>query len=106
MKTHKEIDQRSLFLAQEIVKKIERDPDHAAIKKARNICLRWKEKGQQGAVDEWLELLQQPWEQIRAVLLDTTEKGKRLRQSSPFCGVLSAQDRWELYRKFNENETA
>jgi len=31
--------------------------------------------------------------------LSDTEDGRRLRQSSPFCSVLTVRERWALYRK-------
>lgn len=36
---------------------------------------------------------------VRCVLLADNEEGRRLRQSSPFCSVLTARERWTLYRK-------
>jgi hypothetical protein len=32
-------------------------------------------------------------------LLDPSERGVQLRQNSPFCGILTAQERWAFYRK-------
>jgi hypothetical protein len=29
-----------------------------------------------------------------------------LRQSSPFCGVLSVRERWDIYRRFNHEPKA
>jgi hypothetical protein len=50
-------------------------------------------------VAEWDRILEQEWEAIRLLLLDPGEKGRRLRQSNPFCGVLSPRERWEIYRR-------
>jgi len=36
---------------------------------------------------------------VRAVLLDESDEGQRLRQSDPFCGVLTPRERWEIYRQ-------
>jgi len=98
MKTHEQIDERSLALARAIVKKIDADPARQGLQKARAICRRWFRERPAPAVREWLEILERPWEEIRAVLLDETEEGQRLRQSDPFCGILSARERWAIYR--------
>jgi len=98
MKTHPQIDERSLALAKAIVKKIEGDPARQGLEKARATCRRWFRQRPAPAVREWLEILDRPWEEIRAVLLDETEEGQRLRQSDPFCGILTAHERWAIYR--------
>ena len=51
---------------------------------------------------EWLQILEQPWEQIRQVLLDDSEMGRRLRQNDPFCGILSPQEHWAIYRTYRD----
>jgi len=48
---------------------------------------------------EWLEILRRPWPEIRAILIDDSEESQRLRQSDPFCGILSPQERWAMYRE-------
>jgi hypothetical protein len=102
MKTHEQIDQRSLAMARAIVAKIDHDPARAGLAKARETCSRWYQEHPLTAIREWLEILDQPWEQIRAVLLDESEEGQRLRQSDPFCGILTPRERWEIYRKYRE----
>ena len=102
MRTHAQIDERSLAMARTIVGKIDRDPKKAGLAKARAVCQRWFETRQSPAAREWLLILERPWEQIREVLLDDSEEGKRLRQSDPFCGILTPQERWNIYRQYNE----
>lgn len=99
---HEQIDKRSLAMAQAIVAKIDRDPAKAGLAKARDICRRWQRERPRPAIQEWLEILDHPWEQVRAVLLDESEEGQRLRQSDPFCGVLTPEERWEIYREHRE----
>ncbi len=100
MRTHQEIDERSLRMARAIVAKIDQDPARAGLAKARSVCQRWYDQSPSPAIKEWLDILQQPWDQIREVLLDESENGKRLRQSDPFCGILTPRERWEIYREF------
>ncbi len=102
MKTHQQIDQRSLALARAIVARIDRDPARAGLAQARATCQRWLNQRPLPAVREWMEILRRPWEEIRALLLDESERGQRLRQSDPFCGILSPRERWEIYRSYRE----
>jgi hypothetical protein len=92
MASHQEIEQRSLRLAQAVARKIDHDPGQL------ELVREWARHQSSSGVREWLGLLDRPWEQIRAVLLQEDEEGKRLRQSSPFVGILTPQERWSLYR--------
>jgi hypothetical protein len=102
MRTHQEIDQRSLAMARCIVERIDHDPGQAGLEKARANCSRWFAIHPRPAIAEWLEILRKPWEEIRAILLDDSEEGRRLRQSDPFCGILTPRERWAIYREFSE----
>lgn len=98
VQTHQQIDQRSLRMVREIVARIDADPERRGLEHARNVCRRWVANGNVPA-REWMEILQRPWEEIRAVLLDESDEGQRLRQSDPFVGILSPQERWAIYRE-------
>lgn len=102
MRTHQQIDQRSLAMGKAIVARIDGDPLKAGLIKAKATCQRWLECNPMPVYREWLEVLDKPWEEIRALLLDETELGQRLRQSDPFCGILTPQERWAIYRSFHE----
>jgi hypothetical protein len=99
MKTHQQIDQRSLALARAVVAAIDRDPTRAGLERARSTCRRWTRYNPSPAVAEWRRILEREWGAIRSLLLDPGEEGCRLRQSNPFCGVLSPRQRWEIYRR-------
>jgi hypothetical protein len=102
MKTHQQIDLRSLAMARAIVGKIDRDPTRAGLAKARATCQRWVEQHPLPALSEWLEILARPWDEVKRVLLDESESGQRLRQSDPFSGILTPRERWEIYRAHRE----
>lgn len=89
-------------MARAIVAKIDHDPERAGLAKARALCKRWYRQRPVPAIKEWLEILERPWEQIRQVLLDESETGQRLRQSDPFCGIPTPQERWAIYREYSE----
>lgn len=48
---------------------------------------------------EWLAILERSLDEIRAVLIAATDEGQRLRQNSPFVGVLSPSEVWEIKRR-------
>ncbi|HEX3718227.1 MAG TPA: hypothetical protein VH595_09675 [Verrucomicrobiae bacterium] len=91
--THQKIDERSLAMARAIVDRIDQDPQRGGLERARSICRRWFEKNPSAANREWIEILERPWEEVRQVLLDESGEGQRRRQSDPFCGVLTPQER-------------
>ncbi len=106
MKTHEQIDRRGLELARLIVERIDADPERSGLEKARACCESWLAKGPDPVFLEWRRILDLPWEQVRDILLADTEEGRRLRQSSPFCGILSPQERWQVFKEFREHEAA
>ncbi len=85
-------------MVRRIVAKIDADPERRGLAHAKRVCERWVAQGIVSA-REWLPLLERPWEEIRAILLDESDEGQRLRQTDPFCGILSPQERWEIYRE-------
>jgi hypothetical protein len=105
MRTHQEIDARSLALAQAVARKIDADPVHEGLDRARRVCARWMEDCPSPSCREWMNLLVQPWPVVRRSFLETTEEGRRMRQNSPFCGVLTPAERWHVYRNWSRRET-
>ena len=105
MRTHQEIDTRSLALARAVVAKIDADPSREGLRDARENCARWLQTNPLRAIEEWQAILEQDWDHVRLVLLDESENGKRLRQSNPFCGVLSPRERWDIYEQFSHEHS-
>ena len=92
-------DLRSLAMHALIAAKVERDRTLLAIPQ-RNLS-RWRKRfAAQPARwwQEWTQLLRCPWPDIAATLTDRSESATRLRQSSPFVGILTATER----RKFHD----
>jgi hypothetical protein len=98
MRTHQEVDRRSLEMVRRIVAKIDADPAREGPAHAKSVCERWVAQGIVSA-REWLPLLERPWEEVRAILLEESDEGQRLRQTDPFCGILTPAERWEIYRE-------
>ena len=81
-----------------IVAKIETDPELRGLEHAKRVCQRWVERGNVPA-REWLAILARPWQEVRSILLDESDEGQRLRQSDPFCEILTREQRWKIYRE-------
>lgn len=91
-------------MARAVVARIDADPKCAGLERARATCRRWMAQGIAAAA-EWARLLDtRPWEEIRRLLLDPSENGRRRRQNSPFCGILSPKERWAIYREFSDHD--
>ena len=95
-----EADRRALALARRIVAKIDADP--GLIRTAIDNLARWRaQRGgyQPLCLDQWEEWFArgEPWERLRARLLEESDEGKRLRTSHPFAGVLSQAERESVY---------
>ncbi|MEI8243943.1 MAG: hypothetical protein WCI17_11790 [bacterium] len=104
MTSHDDINRRSLELACAVVRRVDADPQHAALADARRRCERWLQTAPCSDLLQWKKLLLQPWDAVRAVLLDPSETGQRLRQSNPFCGVLTPRERWDVYRRTRRHD--
>jgi hypothetical protein len=89
---------------------LQKDPDRV-IAKARANIERWgwlrdfpDPKQRPGFMVEWIALLDGPLEALQAVLTGTDERSVMLRASSPFAGIVSYRERWQL-RKSRHGES-
>jgi len=99
--SHRLLEARSLAMHAVIARKIERDPTLLAIAH-RNIerwSARWKDRPP-AWLKEWQQVLKRPWQHVAAVITEPSEHGARVRQSSPFAGVLTNEERWRIYEAF------
>jgi hypothetical protein len=86
--SHQDVDRRILRLVEACVAKI--DEDAKLLDEARRQAHRYTNHHVR---KEWEAMLQLPWDRLRAVLLEKSEEGNRLRQSVPFGGFLSNEER-------------
>ena len=107
MKDHRLIDERSLAFDRLIAAKLRSQP--ALVEKARGNLARWLETcsgGAKPALLEWQRLLSAPFDELLAFMEATDERATRLRQSSPFCGILTPEERLGIIREFQARESA
>jgi hypothetical protein len=87
-------------------------PQHPEwIELARENLRRWSSRNRESpgllrCYEEWAEILRRPPEEVRAVPTAETDEGQRLRQNSPFAGVLSPQEVWEIKRRHHDLSSA
>ena len=97
---HARIDARSLAMHRAIALKLRASPDLLAI--ARDNLRRWSESSgrSQPYLDAWAEVLARPIEEVLVLIGGDSESMSAMRQASPFAGVLSPKERWEIYDAF------
>lgn len=107
MKDHRLIDERSLAFDRLVAEKLQRRPE--LLEKARANLARWLEDGSarsRPGLVEWQRILDGPLEDVLAQLAATDERATRLRQSSPFCGIMTEDERLGIIREFQARESA
>jgi|SRR5208282_239900 hypothetical protein len=106
---HEAQDAVSLELARRIASGLPEHPDWLDL--ARTNLDRWSRLHSNTpsllrCYDEWRMLLQHPVSEICTVLTAETEDGQRLRQNSPFAGVLPPHEVWEIKARHRHATTA
>jgi hypothetical protein len=97
---HMRIEERSIALHREIAQRLRTRPELLGV--VRKNIERWIQRdGEAPAWTEWNKILGQPLEEILAFFVSPDEKARQLRQSSPFCGILTSEERWKIYEAFS-----
>lgn len=94
---HDRIDKRSLALHTLVARKVLSNT--ALLEKARENLRSWPAAGgcPKSALAEWDQNLSGPIEQAARFLVDPSENATRLRQSSPFAGILTQSERMAIF---------
>ena len=100
---HFETDRVSLELARRIAEKLRRQP--GVMDFARANLARWSRQNASAPAllccyAEWQLILTRPVEEICALLCAESDAAQRLRQNSPFAGVLTPAEVWEVKSRF------
>ena len=96
---HRRLDERDLALHRAVADKIEADP--SLVQVARKNLASWLSKGVWSPYFvEWERILAGPLALLLEILRSTDERAVNLRQSSPFAGILSDQERLAIYNAF------
>ncbi|MBI5498813.1 MAG: hypothetical protein HY907_01110 [Deltaproteobacteria bacterium] len=99
---HRLAEERSLELHRRVAAELARDG--AIVSRAAERVVAWRASGAlHGEYAElWMGLLRGPRGELLRVLVDESEAGRRLRQTSPFSFVVSPRERWGLWREVRE----
>ena len=106
MKDHRLIDERSLAFDRLIAAKLLANP--TLVEKARVNLSRWLASAAPAVrtdLQEWQRLLDGPLETLLSILKSADQRATRLRQSSPFCGILTPAERTRILQEFEARES-
>ena len=100
--SHRLHEARSLAMHAAIARKIDREP--GLLEKARGNLRRWRQLEAHHPTPDWLQewsgVLNKSWPEIASLMGEPSERAAKLRQSSPFAGLLSAVERKRIYEAF------
>ncbi|MCG6926557.1 MAG: hypothetical protein LJF30_14760 [Acidobacteria bacterium] len=96
---HALAEHRSLALHQAVAERVRADP--SLVERARRRVEGWLVDGTvaRAYAEAWREILGLSVEEVARFLEDPGEEARRLRQTSPFAGVLDARTRWVIWRR-------
>lgn len=97
------LDARTLALHQLVAAKIRRDP--ALFLKVKSTLTRWRTvvcPSSRPYLAEWEQLVNQGIDVTLAMAIDPSERAATLRQSSPFAGILTHQERFAFLQDWSQ----
>ena len=102
---HIRIEERSIALHRAIAERIRTNP--RLMEKARENLQKYLDQFAQEnrplpkSLSEWQDILtNRSLEAVLAFLVSSGETAGRLRQSSPFAGILTPKERWKIYEAY------
>lgn len=106
MDPHRLAEERSLAYHRVIADRVK--DDERAIARAVWRITDWRARGSCSPfyLDAWQELLTGPRHELCAALVADDERARSLRQCTPFAGVLSSRERWEIWRRVRDDVAA
>jgi hypothetical protein len=101
---HSETDQVSLELGRRVAERLRWQPELVAF--ARANLARWSRQNTSApsllrCYAEWQQILARPVDEICDLLCAESDDAQRLRQNSPFAGVLPPAEVWEVKSRFH-----
>jgi hypothetical protein len=99
---HRLAEARSLAAHRVIAARLLADP--ALLEQARARVSAWlaEQPCTHRYAEDWRELLAGDVEAVVRAIADDSERGRTLRQSTPFAGVLDPRERWRLWAEVRE----
>lgn len=103
LRSHQWIDLVDLACHRAMARKIRRDPK--LFNRARRNIARWirSNRGCPAPLAEWRQILfSQDVNSVLRLITRPDEEGNRLRQSSPFCGILTEREREAIWARYDK----
>lgn len=104
MHSHEQIDRRSLAMGCAVADQLEHHPELLEV--ARVNLSSWIDQSHGVPLQahlEWRDLIERlPLASLLELLRSDSEEARRLRQSSPFAGVISQEERWRILREYEK----
>jgi hypothetical protein len=104
MRSHREIDARSLAMHRLIVEKVRREP--ALLEAAKATLARWRSTGDTSTQlydEQWERALTDGVDATARVALEESERGDAMRQCSPFSSILTPKERFAFLRAWKDS---
>ena len=100
--SHEVLDAISLEMGRRVAQRLREQPE--LIRVAQENLDRWTRLNSNApsllrCYSEWRAILNRPIEGICTILVSDDQASRRLRQNSPFAGVLNAREVWQLKRQ-------
>lgn len=94
---HSRAERRSLAYHRALAKRLRRP----MVDEALRLLWKWREQGRidERYAEQWEQVLREPIAHVRRIIGEDTQRGRDLRQNSPFAGMLSEAER----RRINEH---
>jgi hypothetical protein len=106
---HDLTDRRSLELNRLVAEKIRRQPELVDLVRnrlERTLSESRLSESSKDALREWQTILStHSLNEVLEILTEDSDEGQRLRQSSPFSGILSQRERFEIFRRYESAGT-
>ena len=100
--SHQWIDLVDLAMHRAMVRKIRREPK--LFNRARRTLARWErmKRGLPPCLREWKAILaEKDVGEVLRIVTQANEEGDRLRQASPFCGILTEREREAIWARYD-----
>lgn len=102
---HIRIEERSIALHRAVAERIRENPGlmKEAVKNLQRYLQQFFSKGREpsSALLEWQDILENlSLEEVLEFMVSDSERARRLRQSSPFAGILTPRERWRIYEAY------
>jgi hypothetical protein len=105
-RSHQWIDYVDLMAHRAMARKIRRQPN--LFSRVRRNITRWEKRnrGCPAPLREWKQILREnDMAAVLRIVSCSNAEGDRLRQSSPFCGILTEKERTAIWARYDQSPT-